>query len=47
MVWLGACADGLTTPGNLENGTMDAEVYINEVLPIALECGDKALGDDW
>ncbi|CAF3455577.1 unnamed protein product [Rotaria socialis] len=30
----------------LENGTMDAEVYINEVLPIALECGDKMLGDD-
>ncbi|CAF3610702.1 unnamed protein product, partial [Rotaria socialis] len=48
MVWLGTCADGLRTPVKLENGTMDAEVYINEVLPIALECGDndKMLGDD-
>ncbi|CAF3681109.1 unnamed protein product [Rotaria socialis] len=46
MVWLGACADSLTTLVILENGTMDAEVYINEVLPIALECGDKMLGDD-
>ena len=26
MVWLGACADGLTTPVMLQNGTMDAEV---------------------
>lgn len=47
MVWLGACAEGLTTPVILENGTMDAEVYINDVLPIALECGDKMLGSDW
>jgi len=47
MVWLDACAEGFTTPVILENGTMDAEVYINEVLPIALECGDKMLGSDW
>ena len=26
---------------------MNAEVYINEVLPIALECGDKMLGSNW
>ncbi|CAF1369238.1 unnamed protein product [Rotaria sp. Silwood1] len=42
-----ACAEGLTTPIILENGMMDAEVYINKVLPIALECGDKMLGSDW
>ncbi|CAM4772912.1 unnamed protein product [Rotaria magnacalcarata] len=47
MVWLGACAEGLTTPIILENRTMDAEVYINEVLPIALESGDRMLGSDW
>ncbi|CAF1940983.1 unnamed protein product [Rotaria magnacalcarata] len=47
MVWLGACAEGLTTSVILENGTMDAEVHINEVLPIALECGDRMLGSDW
>ncbi|CAM4872860.1 unnamed protein product [Rotaria socialis] len=47
MMWLGACAEGLTTPVILENGTMDVEVYINEVLPIALECGNRMLGSDW
>ena len=35
MVWLGACAKGLTTAVIFENETMNAEVYINEVLPIA------------
>ena len=47
MVRLDACAKGLTTPVIFENGTMNAEVYINEVLPIALECGDKMLGSNW
>ena len=47
MVWLGACAKGLTTPVIFENETMNAEIYINEVLPIALECGDKMLGSNW
>ena len=46
MVWLGACAKGLTTPVIFGNGTTNAEVYINEVLPIALECGDKMLGSN-
>ncbi|CAF1669653.1 unnamed protein product, partial [Rotaria magnacalcarata] len=47
MVWLGACTEGLTTPVISENRIMDAEVYINEVFPIALECGDRMLGSDW
>ncbi|CAF2156095.1 unnamed protein product [Rotaria magnacalcarata] len=47
MVWLGACAEGLTTPIILKNGTMDAKVYINKILPIALKCGDKMLGSNW
>ena len=47
MVWLGACAKGLTTPVIFENETMNAEIYINEVLPIALECSDKMLGSNW
>ena len=41
MVFLGACAKGLTTSVIFENETMNAEVYINEVLPIAPECSDK------
>ena len=47
MVWLGACAKGLTTPVLFKNETMNAEVYINEVLPTALECGDKMLESNW
>ena len=47
MVWLGACAKGLTTAVIFENETMNAEIYINEALPIALECGDNMLGNNW
>ena len=41
MVWLGACAKVLTTAVIFENETINADVYINGVLPIALEYGDK------
>ena len=47
MVWLGTCAKSLTTPVIFENETMNAEVYISEVLPTALECDDKVLGSNW
>ena len=47
MVWLGTCAKGLTTSVIFENETMNAEIYINEVLLIALECSDKMLGSNW
>ena len=46
MVWQGACAKGLTTLVIFENETMNAEVYINEILPIALQCGDKMSGSN-
>ena len=26
---------------------MNADVYINEVLPITPQCGDKMLGSNW
>ena len=47
MVWMGASANGLTTLVIFENETMNSEVYINEVLLISLECGDKMLGSNW
>lgn len=47
MIWLGACSEGLTTPVILDNGTTDAERYINEVLPVALKCGNEMLGKNW
>ena len=47
MVWLGTYAKSLAIPVIFESETMNAEVYINEVLPIALECDDKILGSNW
>ncbi|CAF2752241.1 unnamed protein product [Rotaria sp. Silwood2] len=47
MAWLGVCAEGLTESMIIEDETMDAERYINDVLPIALKSGDRMLGDNW
>ena len=47
LVWLGACGEGLTPPVIIEAGTIDAERYIDEILPIALKSGNKMLGKDW
>ena len=41
------CGQGLTEPVILEDGTMDHERYIYEVLPIALKSGNKMLGNNW
>ncbi len=41
------CGEGLTVPVIMEDGTMDAERYIDEVLPIALKSGNKMLENDW
>ena len=30
-----------------ENGTVDHNRYINEVLPVALKYGNSILGNDW
>ena len=43
---MGACAKGLALSVIFENETMNAEVFINEVLSIALECHDKTLGSN-
>ena len=45
MVWLGVCGEDLTSPVILEDGTMDAERYIEEILRVALNYGDKMLGN--
>ncbi|CAF1391729.1 unnamed protein product [Didymodactylos carnosus] len=47
MVWLGVCGKGLTMPVILEDETMNAERYIQDVLPIALKCGNNMLGTNW
>ena len=47
LVWLGVCGEGLTPPVIIEDETIDAERYIDEILPIALKSGNKMLGKDW
>jgi hypothetical protein len=37
----------LLVPVIFENGTMDAQRYIDEALPIALKCGNKMLWNNW
>ena len=47
ITWLGVCAQDFTMPVILEDGTIDAERYIEEVLPLAVKYGNKMLGQQW
>ena len=47
MVWLGACSAGLTPLVNLDKTSVNHEVYIKEVLSVALKFCNKMLGDKW
>ena len=44
MVWLGACSKGLLALVIFENGIVDHNRYINEVLPVALKYWNSILG---
>lgn len=47
MVWLGACANGVSKVVFLEDGTVNHEKYISEVLPVAKRFGNTHFGNDW
>ena len=47
MVWLGACSKGITPLVIFEEGTLDHDRYIKEVLPVALKYGNKVFGNEW
>ena len=47
MVWLGVCAHGFAMPVILEDGTMNADRYVEKVLPLAVKYGNKMLGKQW
>ena len=47
MVWLSACSKGITPLVIFEEGTLDHNRYIKEVLPVALKYGNKVFGNDW
>lgn len=47
MVWLAACASGISKVVFLESGTINQDKYIEEVLPVARRFGNKQLGTHW
>jgi transposase len=47
MVWLGVCSKGVSPLVIFENGTVDHERYIKEVLPVAFKFGNSMFGNDW
>jgi inhibitor of nuclear factor kappa-B kinase subunit alpha len=47
MVWLGVCSKGVSPLVIFENGTVNHERYIKEVLPVALKFGNDMFGNDW
>ena len=47
MVWLGVCSKGITPLVIFEEGILDHDRYIKEVLPVALKYGNKIFSNDW
>lgn len=47
MVWLGVCSKGVTPLVIFDRGTVDHAVYIEKVLPIALDYGNKTFRGHW
>ena len=47
MVWLAVCSKGVSPLVILDKGTVDHQIYIEQVLPVALQFGNKCFGNDW
>ena len=47
MVWIGACSKGLSPLVIFENGTVNHNRYVNEVLLVSLKYGNKIFGNGW
>ena len=47
MVWLGVCSQGVSPLVIFEQGTVDHDRYIKEVLPVALKYGNHVFKNDW
>lgn len=47
MIWLGACAKGISSAVTLDEGAVDHAGYTNEALPVAQKYGNKVFGNDW
>ena len=47
MVWLAVCSQGVSTLIIFEDGTLNHVRYINEVLLVALQYGNRVFGNHW
>lgn len=47
MVWLGVCSKGVTPLVIFDEGSVDHDRYIREVLSVVAEYGDEMFGDNW
>ena len=47
MVWFGVCSKGVSALVIFEDGPMDHNRYIKEMLPVALKFGNDMFGIDW
>ena len=47
MPWLRICSKGVSPLVIFEEGTVDHERHIQEVLPVALKFGNDMLGNNW
>ena len=47
MVWFGVCSNGVSPLVIFEEGTVDHERYIHEVLPVTLKFGNDMFGNNW
>ncbi|CAF5222457.1 unnamed protein product [Rotaria magnacalcarata] len=47
MVWLAVCSKGVSPLVIFENGTVDHDRYIKEVLPVAPKFGNNTFGAAW
>ena len=47
MIWLAVCTKGVSRVVFLENGKVDHNKYIDEVLPVVRKFGNRHFGNDW
>ena len=47
MVWLSVCSEGVSPLVVFEDGTVDHDRYIREVLPVARDYGNRVFGNRW
>lgn len=47
MVWLAVCSKGCSPLVLIEKGTINQDIYIKKILPVAKKYGNKVFGNKW